>query len=295
MAVPKKRQSSHPARQAPGHAPRGEAAPQRVPALPQPAPSPSRLPGLRHVRRARGDLARDRRSRLAERPEGSSDDQPSPSTAAAPSGGPTRSSPALAPPPLTGSRSASSATRRSSRRSTGSPGVELIEAADAITNDEDPVGAVRGTPNASIVLAPPPTSPPATSDALASAGPTGATMTAALFALQAHAGRPPARRSPLQLLVARPRRPPDAAARRRRQRRGPAHRPGPVRLPRRGLQRGGARGHEARASALLSVGEESKKGTADVVERARRARGRRGDRLSSATSRAATCSATPPT
>ena len=40
------------ARQAPRHAQGRQAAPQRVPALPQPATAASRLPGLRHLRRA---------------------------------------------------------------------------------------------------------------------------------------------------------------------------------------------------------------------------------------------------
>ena len=44
----------------------GEAAPERVPALSQPAPAPSRLPRLRHLRGARGDRVRARRSRLGE-------------------------------------------------------------------------------------------------------------------------------------------------------------------------------------------------------------------------------------
>ena len=64
MAVPKKRHSSHAPRQAPRHAQGGQAAPQRVPALPQPAPAAPRLPDLRHLRRARGDRA----SRSASRP-----------------------------------------------------------------------------------------------------------------------------------------------------------------------------------------------------------------------------------
>ena len=53
-------------RQAPRDPYRGEAAPERVSALSQPASAPSRLPRLRHLRGARGDRARARRSRLGE-------------------------------------------------------------------------------------------------------------------------------------------------------------------------------------------------------------------------------------
>ena len=59
------RRSEHPAPAATSgartHKPR-HAAPQRVPALPQPAAAAPRLPDLRHLRRARGDRARDRRA-----------------------------------------------------------------------------------------------------------------------------------------------------------------------------------------------------------------------------------------
>ncbi len=74
----------------------------------------------------------------------------------------------------------------------GAERVELLQAAGEITNDDDPVGAVRGTPDASIVLAAADVAA-GNSDALASAGPTGATMTAALFALRrTHGVRRPA-------------------------------------------------------------------------------------------------------
>ena len=74
----------------------------------------------------------------------------------------------------------------------GADGVELIEAPGEITNDEDPVGAVRDTPEASIVLAAADVAD-GSSDALVSAGPTGATMTAALFAFRrTHGVRRPA-------------------------------------------------------------------------------------------------------
>ena len=74
----------------------------------------------------------------------------------------------------------------------GADGVQLIEAPGEITNDEDPVGAVRDTPEASIVLAAADVAD-GSSDALVSAGPTGATMTAALFAFRrTHGVRRPA-------------------------------------------------------------------------------------------------------
>jgi glycerol-3-phosphate acyltransferase PlsX len=65
----------------------------------------------------------------------------------------------------------------------GADGVELIDSSEAITNDDDPVAAVRGTPGASVVRAAADVAD-GRADALASAGPTGATMTAALFGLR---------------------------------------------------------------------------------------------------------------
>ncbi len=62
-------------------------------------------------------------------------------------------------------------------------GIELVGTAGEISNDDDPVAAVRGTPQASVVLAAADVAE-GRSDALVSAGPTGATMTAALFALR---------------------------------------------------------------------------------------------------------------
>jgi phosphate acyltransferase len=74
----------------------------------------------------------------------------------------------------------------------GEPGVELVDAPDEIGGDAEPVAAVRGRPQASIVLAAADVAD-GRSDALASAGPTGATMTAALFALRrVHGVRRPA-------------------------------------------------------------------------------------------------------
>ena len=63
------------------------------------------------------------------------------------------------------------------------PGVELVEAPSVIGNDVDPVGAVRSTDDASIVRAAADVAA-GEADALASPGSTGATMTAALFALK---------------------------------------------------------------------------------------------------------------
>jgi glycerol-3-phosphate acyltransferase PlsX len=62
-------------------------------------------------------------------------------------------------------------------------GIELIPADESIGNDEEPVAAVRGRPGASVVMAAADVAE-GRSGALASAGSTGATMTAALFALK---------------------------------------------------------------------------------------------------------------
>ncbi len=78
-------------------------------------------------------------------------------------------------------------------------GVELIAASDEITNSDEPVAAVRSRSQASVVRAAADVAD-GSSDALVSAGPTGATMTAALFALRRMQGvRRPA--LALQLLV----------------------------------------------------------------------------------------------
>jgi glycerol-3-phosphate acyltransferase PlsX len=60
---------------------------------------------------------------------------------------------------------------------------ELVAAPEEITNEDEPVSAVRSRPRASIVMAARDVAD-GRSQALASAGPTGATMTAALFALR---------------------------------------------------------------------------------------------------------------
>jgi glycerol-3-phosphate acyltransferase PlsX len=78
-------------------------------------------------------------------------------------------------------------------------GIDLIAAAGEITNDEEPVAAVRSQPDASVVMAARDVADGG-SDALVSAGSTGAAMTAALFALRRMQGvRRPA--LALQLVV----------------------------------------------------------------------------------------------
>lgn len=69
----------------------------------------------------------------------------------------------------------------------GVEGIEVVAATGEITNADEPVAAVRSRPEASIVRAATDVAE-GRSDALASAGPTGATMTAALFALRRSQG-----------------------------------------------------------------------------------------------------------
>jgi glycerol-3-phosphate acyltransferase PlsX len=145
----------------------------------------------------------------------------------------------------------------------GAEGIELVEAPAEISNDEEPVAAVRGKTDASVVRAAADVAD-GRSDALVSAGPTGATMTAALFALRRMQGvRRPA--LALQLLA-------------------PARNGAPALLLDVGantdarvgdlVQFGylgsafsrAVLGIERPRVALLSVGEESKKGTDEVVE-----------------------------
>ena len=143
----------------------------------------------------------------------------------------------------------------------GAEGIEIVAADDRISNDDDPVAAVRGRPTASVVRAAADVAEGG-SDALVSSGSTGATMAAALFAMKRIKGvHRPALAVPLPY---------------------PGHRPVV-------LLDGGA-GSEARTEhlvqfaylgaafaeavldvenprvALLSVGEEAKKGTSTVVE-----------------------------
>lgn len=62
-------------------------------------------------------------------------------------------------------------------------GVELLDAPERIGNDEEPVAAVRARAGASVVLAAADVAA-GRSDAMVSAGPTGATLAAALFAMR---------------------------------------------------------------------------------------------------------------
>ena len=144
----------------------------------------------------------------------------------------------------------------------GADGVELVDAPDEITNDDDPVASVRGTPQSSIALAAADVAE-GRSQALASAGPTGATMTAALFALRRmHGVRRPA--LTVQLPVPGKTGPPtillDVGA-------NTEARPGDlVQFAHLGSAFSQAvLGIERPRVALLSVGEEAKKGSNDVV------------------------------
>lgn len=145
----------------------------------------------------------------------------------------------------------------------GVAGVDVVATADEITNDDEPVAAVRGRPEASIVRAAADVADGA-ADAVASAGPTGATMTAALFALRRMHG---VRRPALALQLAVPGRdgPPcvllDVGA-------NAEVRAGDlVQFAYLGAAFSRAvLGVERPRVALLSVGEEAKKGTQDVIE-----------------------------
>ncbi len=140
---------------------------------------------------------------------------------------------------------------------------ELIPAAEEITNDDEPVAAVRSRPEASVVRAAADVAA-GRSAALVSAGSTGATMTAALFALRRMQGvrRPalalqlpvPGRGSrPLLLL--------DVGANTE------ARAVDLVQFAYLGFSFSAAvLGTESPRVALLSVGEEQKKGSAEVVE-----------------------------
>jgi glycerol-3-phosphate acyltransferase PlsX len=74
----------------------------------------------------------------------------------------------------------------------GTPGIEVVSAPAEIGNDEEPVAAVRARPDASIVMAAHDVAE-GPSQAVVSAGSTGATMAASLFALRRmHGVRRPA-------------------------------------------------------------------------------------------------------
>src|SRR5205814_4158807 len=81
----------------------------------------------------------------------------------------------------------------------GAADVEIVDAPEAITNEDEPVAAVRSRDGASIVRAAADVAE-GRSQALVSAGPTGATMAASTFALRRiHGVRRPA--LAVQLLV----------------------------------------------------------------------------------------------
>ncbi|MFL5871327.1 MAG: phosphate acyltransferase PlsX [Solirubrobacterales bacterium] len=141
--------------------------------------------------------------------------------------------------------------------------VEVIEAPGEISNDEEPVAAVRARTDASVVMAAADVAE-GRSDALVSAGPTGATMTAALFAMRRMQG---VRRPALALQLP-----------------APAREGAPAVLLDAGANTEARVGDLVQFAylgsafsravlgvdrprvALLSVGEESKKGTDEVVE-----------------------------
>ena len=142
-------------------------------------------------------------------------------------------------------------------------GAELIPVTEEITNAEEPVAAVRSRPEASIVRVARDVAE-GRSQALASAGPTGATMAAALFALRRMQGvrRPalalqlvvPGRQGPPTLLL-------DVGANTE------ARAVDLVQFAYLGAAFSAAVLGVARPRvALLSVGEESSKGRGDVVE-----------------------------
>jgi phosphate acyltransferase len=145
----------------------------------------------------------------------------------------------------------------------GSDSIEVIPADEEITNDEEPVAAVRSRERASVVVAARDVAE-GRSEALASAGSTGATMTAALFALRRQHGvrRPalalqlsvPGREGPPTLLL-------DAGA-------NTEARAGDlVQFAYLGAAFSSAvLGVDRPRVALLSVGEEQKKGSLEVVD-----------------------------
>jgi phosphate acyltransferase len=140
---------------------------------------------------------------------------------------------------------------------------ELVATSEAITNDDEPVAAVRSRERASVVLAARDVAE-GRSDALVSAGPTGATMTAALLSLRRMRGvRRPA--LALELLVPGRERPPtvllDVGA-------NAEVRAGDlVQFAHLGAAFSEAvLGISGPRVALLSVGEEHKKGTQELID-----------------------------
>jgi glycerol-3-phosphate acyltransferase PlsX len=145
----------------------------------------------------------------------------------------------------------------------GADGVELVAAEEEITNEDEPVAAVRSREGASVVMAAAAVGA-GKADALVSAGSTGATMTAALFALKRAQGvRRPA--LAVQLPVPGAQGPPtlmlDVGAN------NEARAGDLVQFAHLGSAFSEAvLGCAEPRVALLSVGEEAKKGTQPVVE-----------------------------
>jgi glycerol-3-phosphate acyltransferase PlsX len=145
----------------------------------------------------------------------------------------------------------------------GTEGVELVDAPDAISNDEEPLPAVRARPEASVVAAARDVAE-GNSAALVSAGPTGATMAAATFGIKRLRGvhrpalalelRSPARRGRPVLIL-------DVGASTE------ARSQHLIQFAHLGSAFASAvLGVERPRLALLSVGEEAKKGNPIVVE-----------------------------
>ena len=247
MAVPKKKQShSRTAKRRAQHkisAPGGE----RVPAVPQPAPAASRVPGVRHLRRSRGrragrarPRARSRR-RLTTRSPAWRARPSSRSTATAPTSGRRRSRRAArsrrarrARAPVRAARASSASCRRESRSSTRR----------SRSRRPPTPSAMRSRPEASIVQAARAVAE-GRAQALVCAGGTGAALAATMFNIKRARGiYRPALALPLPVPGA-----PGDAARRRRQRRGAPRAPRAVRVHGRGARADGARRARARASA----------------------------------------------
>ena len=155
-------------------------------------------------------------------------------------------------------------------RLVGAAGIEVVEAGERITNDEEPVRAVRERPGASIVRAAADVAE-GRSQAVASAGATGATMTAALFALRRLRGvyRPALAVQLPAIAAERPTLLLDAGAN------ADARTQHLVQFAHLGSTFAEAvLGVAAPRVALLSVGEEAKKGSAMVVEAHARLAGR---------------------
>ncbi len=145
----------------------------------------------------------------------------------------------------------------------GIDGVDVVEAAASITNDDEPAASVRANPGASIVMAAADVAE-GRSQAMVSAGSTGATMAAATFALRRlHGVRRPA--LAIQLVTPGKQGPPtlilDVGAN------AEVRATDLVQFGFLGAAFSRAvLGIEAPRVGLLSVGEEDKKGTPEVIE-----------------------------